>query len=353
MKDSGTLSIRDVIDYGADYDTLFIDRDGTVNRRVPGGRSILTAEEIEFTPGFLANIGRLAEKFRHIILLNTHHHAKGPTPSPKQQEEINEHIRRTAEEHGGRIDAFYTEWVAAADPRPEHDSSMFMPLRARRDIPAISFSRSLMIGDAESDRMLAFNCGMKFMSLSPDAPTQFDTTGIDEEISLLRSEVTTNIEVLNKLLNSNMRIYGIRLASRCCCHALDCGGRIFMLCAPDSGIDDSYLGVAMKRSEFVEGTEVLVGGTETSLSDQISVKAASGDVALLISAKGNTPEMADALDAAVQMGIVTVSITGAKPSNIDLSDVVIKIPSTDINTIQANTRLVLGIIHSFILRHRR
>ena len=63
---------------------------------------------------------------------------------------------------GGRIDAVYTCTELEEDhPMRKPQPGMF--LEARRDFPDIAPERSLMIGDSESDRHFAANCGMSFV----------------------------------------------------------------------------------------------------------------------------------------------------------------------------------------------
>ena len=142
-------------------DTLFLDRDGVINRWLPGDY-VRTWDQFAFLPGIRESLRKWAAKFRHIILVSNQ---RGVGKGRMTQAELEAvHARMLAEisTTGGRIDAIYTcTELAPEHPMRKPQTGMF--LAACRDFPDIDPARSLMLGDSDSDREFAANCGMGFV----------------------------------------------------------------------------------------------------------------------------------------------------------------------------------------------
>ena len=142
-------------------DTLFLDRDGVINRWLPGDY-VRTWEQFSFLPGILECLRAWAGKFRHILLVSNQ---RGVGKGLMTQEALDEvHARMLAEirRAGGRIDGLYVCTALDKDDscrKPR--TGMFE--KARRDFQDISPERCLMVGDSDSDRAFAQNCGMDFI----------------------------------------------------------------------------------------------------------------------------------------------------------------------------------------------
>lgn len=336
------------------YCTLFIDRDGGVIRRLPGDEPVTDIDEVEVKPDFLANAAALSSKYRNIIVLSTLVEHGRRLPDRKTQNRINAHISDAVKAAGGRIDGFYTEWVTKADCKAVSPGPL-LPLLARRDFPTINFSTSLMVGVTTTDRLLAYNCGMKFVQYSEepiddDGNVSFDD--IDEERELIRDGVARYIESLNRLVNSPLRIKGIRLAARCVCHALSCGRNVFISCCVDSGLDVDHLqesfNTANKGHDLPYRLQVVKATEGRSLTETINGECHYGDVIFGIAVNSNDKQMLEGMYAAQERGVITVSITGARPGGMDMSDVVLKVPSTAPEQIQGSFRLILTLIHKLV-----
>ena len=149
-------------------DTLFLDRDGVINRWLPGDY-VRTWDQFAFLPGILECFRKWAARFRHIIVVSNQ---RGVGKGKMTQQELDAvHARMLAEisAAGGRIDAVYTcTELAPEHPMRKPQTGMF--LAACRDFPDIAPERSLMLGDSDYDREFAANCGMPFVLM--------DTAGI-------------------------------------------------------------------------------------------------------------------------------------------------------------------------------
>jgi D-sedoheptulose 7-phosphate isomerase len=86
-------------------------------------------------------------------------------------------------------------------------------------------------------------------------------------------------------------------------------------------------------------------GYDQVFSRQIEGNGVEGDVFIAISTSGNSPSIVKALEAAKAKGIVTVGMTGQKPSKMDpLCDWLLKMPTTDTPRIQEGHALIEHII---------
>ena len=147
----------------ADADTLFLDRDGVVNRWLPGDY-VRTWEMFAFLPGILECLRKWAERFKHIIIVSNQ---RGVGKGKMTQEELDAvHARMLSEIQaaGGRIDAIYT----CTEPDKDHPMRKPQPGMFRaacRDFPDIDPARSLMLGDSDYDGEFAANCGLPFVRM--------------------------------------------------------------------------------------------------------------------------------------------------------------------------------------------
>ena len=142
-------------------DALFLDRDGVINRWLPGDY-VKTWADFSFLPGILECLAAWSRKFRHIILVSNQ---RGVGKGKLTREALDEvHARMTDEirKAGGRIDAIYTcTELEEGHPMRKPQPGMF--LEACRDFPDIKPESSVMLGDSDYDRAFAANCGMDFV----------------------------------------------------------------------------------------------------------------------------------------------------------------------------------------------
>lgn len=130
--------------------TLFLDRDGVINRRLPGDYVKLW-EEFHFLDGVKEAIARLNQYFiRTIIVTNQQGIGKG-LMSETDLEEIHRRMKREIREAGGRIDAIYVCPEIAGARASCRKPNTGMAEQARTDFPEIDFERSVMVGDSLSD----------------------------------------------------------------------------------------------------------------------------------------------------------------------------------------------------------
>ena len=143
------------------FDTLFLDRDGVINRLRPDDY-VKNWEEFEFMPGMLDRLARWSGRFRRILVVTNQRGVGKGIMSLDDLNRIHDRMIEEIERHGGRIDHIYFCTALSPDD-PNRKTQTGMAQQARIDFPDIDFARSLMIGDSESDRQFARNAGMAFL----------------------------------------------------------------------------------------------------------------------------------------------------------------------------------------------
>lgn len=147
----------------ADADTLFLDRDGVVNRLRPNDY-VKCWEEFEWMPGILQALARWAGKFGRIILVTNQRGVGRGLMSNADLAKVHARMMSEILASGGRIDLILVcTAVSDDDPRRKPNPGMFHEACAL--CPDIRPERSIMLGDSPSDAAFAQRCGMAFCHL--------------------------------------------------------------------------------------------------------------------------------------------------------------------------------------------
>lgn len=130
-------------------DAVFLDRDGTINRKAPEGQYVTSWEQFEFLPGAREAIRDLSRAgIRVIVVTNQRGIARGHMT---EADLADIHRRMVAElgQAGAHIDAIYhCPHEDGCDCR-KPGTGMF--LRAGAELRGIEFDRALVIGDGQVD----------------------------------------------------------------------------------------------------------------------------------------------------------------------------------------------------------
>lgn len=145
--------------------TLFLDRDGVINRRIVGGY-VAKKEEFEFLPGVLSAIRCFSERFGKIVVVTNQQGVGKGIMDLTQLELVHEHMSLEITSFGGRIDGIYFSADLATQPNNSRKPNIDMALQAKADFHEIDFSRSIMVGDSKSDMEFGQNAGMKTIFVS-------------------------------------------------------------------------------------------------------------------------------------------------------------------------------------------
>lgn len=139
--------------------TLFLDRDGVINERLPGDY-VAQWPDFEFTPRALEALAFFATHFEHIIVVTNQQGIGKGQMSEAQLAEIHQKMIQEIGAAGGRVDAVYHCPDLSSVPNNCRKPAPAMALKAQADFPGIDFQTSIMVGDSVSDLEFGQNLGM-------------------------------------------------------------------------------------------------------------------------------------------------------------------------------------------------
>jgi histidinol-phosphate phosphatase family protein len=140
--------------------SLFLDRDGVINKRIFGGY-ITDFSEFEFLPEVLNALVNLSNFFSHVFIVTNQQGVGKGIMTMGQLNNIHEYMREEIRESGGRITEIYTATELSSSDLNHRKPNAYMGLKATQDYPNVDLNRSIMVGDTDSDLLFGKNCGMK------------------------------------------------------------------------------------------------------------------------------------------------------------------------------------------------
>ncbi len=139
--------------------TLFLDRDGVINKRIFGGY-VTSIEEFEFLPGVLESIKYFSQIFGKIIIITNQQGVGKGIMTESELDIVHNFLQKTVAKSEGSIDGilYCTDLADSVDNcrKPSRE----MANKAKQTFPEIDFSKSIMVGDSLSDIQFGVNAGM-------------------------------------------------------------------------------------------------------------------------------------------------------------------------------------------------
>lgn len=142
---------------------LFLDRDGVINRLLPGDY-VKKWEEFHFIPGIKEAMALWNKRFKSIVLVTNQRGVGKGLMSDADLSRIHARMMTEIMDAGGRIDLILT-CTALSDEDPRRKPNVGMFLEACKLLPGLKPEDCIMIGDTPSDAAFAANCGMQFILL--------------------------------------------------------------------------------------------------------------------------------------------------------------------------------------------
>jgi D-glycero-D-manno-heptose 1,7-bisphosphate phosphatase len=146
--------------------TVFLDRDGVLNRKMPRGEYVRSWNDWTWLPGSREALAMLREgDYRVVVVSNQAGIARGVL-SLDDLARIHDRMKMEAEEAGGRVDAIYVcphgwdEGCECRKPKPG------MLLDAQKNL-SLDLSRTVFIGDDDRDEMAANAAGCPSLKVTP------------------------------------------------------------------------------------------------------------------------------------------------------------------------------------------
>jgi D-glycero-D-manno-heptose 1,7-bisphosphate phosphatase len=142
------------------FRTVFLDRDGVINRKMPEGQYVTGWEHFELLPGVAEAIAALNRKGLRVLVVTNQRGVALGLYSGAEVQLIHERLQVTLAESGAHVDGFYfcphdKRQCDCRKPGP----GMFA--QAKADFPEITPETSVMVGDSLSDIEFGVNLGLK------------------------------------------------------------------------------------------------------------------------------------------------------------------------------------------------
>lgn len=148
--------------------TLFLDRDGVINRRRVDDY-VKSWDQFEFLPGVTGAMKKFKLIFGRIIIVTNQQGIGKGLMTEQQVLTVHQQMLDAIRHDGGNVDAVFHAPHLHSDRSFMRKPGIGMALKARRMFPEIHFKRSVMAGDSLSDMIFGKRVGMTTVLISPDA----------------------------------------------------------------------------------------------------------------------------------------------------------------------------------------
>lgn len=161
--------------------TLFLDRDGVINRQIIGGY-VTTVEEFEFLPGVLEAFTTLTGQYDYIFLITNQQGVGKGVMSNADLNKIHHFMLESIRQSGGRIDKIYVCPDREEDDSVNRKPNTGMGLQALSDFPDIDLKSAVMVGDSLVDMQFGKNLGVKTVFLTNGKPLNLNVAGMADQV---------------------------------------------------------------------------------------------------------------------------------------------------------------------------
>lgn len=139
--------------------TLFLDRDGVINRCVEAG-FVGNRAAFMFLPGVLPALKTAAGLFRHIFVVTNQPAVGAGLMTEAELTALHAWMCGEIEAAGGRIDRVYSCTALKEARSFDRKPAVGMGLRAQREFPDVTFADAFMAGDTRTDMAFGHRLGM-------------------------------------------------------------------------------------------------------------------------------------------------------------------------------------------------
>jgi histidinol-phosphate phosphatase family protein len=146
------------------FSTVFLDRDGTINRRSVGDW-VSREEDFVLLPGVGETLAAWQQAGLRLIVISNQRGVEIGRLTAADVDHIHAYMASLLLPFGVHLDAVY---YAPTGSGPRAKPAPGMLLDAKRDFPDIDFARSIMIGDALRDCAAGAAAGCATILLAPD-----------------------------------------------------------------------------------------------------------------------------------------------------------------------------------------
>jgi D-glycero-D-manno-heptose 1,7-bisphosphate phosphatase len=151
---------RASVELGSGVNTVFLDRDGVLNEKVPEGQYVSRWEDFRVLGGVAEAVARLNQAGMRVIVVTNQRGVALGLYTAGDVEALHARFAQFLAQHGARVDAFYV------CPHDRGECGCRKPLpglfeQAVADFKEISAAKSVMVGDSLVDMEFGRGLGMK------------------------------------------------------------------------------------------------------------------------------------------------------------------------------------------------
>lgn len=164
--------------------TLFLDRDGVINKENEGDY-IRDLASFELLPGVVEALQIARKHFDYIIVVTNQRGIGRGLMQEVTLHAIHDHMLHLFQQKGVNIDKIY--FAPFLDKKhPYRKPNIGMALHAKEDFPAIDFAHAIMVGNNISDMVFGKTAGMQTVFLhTTQAPQNLPHDWIDHQFPSL------------------------------------------------------------------------------------------------------------------------------------------------------------------------
>jgi D-glycero-D-manno-heptose 1,7-bisphosphate phosphatase len=197
-----SLSTRHGLPNSKPHRTVFLDRDGVINRKMPEGQYVTGWQHFELLPGVPESIVRLNQAGLRVLVVTNQRGIALGLYSVADVEHIHQQLQLRLSSLDAHVDGFYF------CPHDKRECTCRKPLpglfeQAQADFPDIDAGSSLIIGDSLSDIEFGRNIGMYTIFLEGDEyARQHQKPGTQRAVALADNCFATLPDAVESLMQT-------------------------------------------------------------------------------------------------------------------------------------------------------
>ena len=153
--------------------TLFLDRDGVINQRIMGGY-VQSVDQFNFIEGVPESIAKFSSLFSSIFVITNQQGIGKRIMTERNLLDIHSYMIVELKKRNGIISKCYYAPELKSDQNSTRKPGTKMGLQAQKEHPEIDFSKSIMVGDTDSDILFGKNLGMKTVRIKTEEPINIE-----------------------------------------------------------------------------------------------------------------------------------------------------------------------------------
>jgi D-glycero-D-manno-heptose 1,7-bisphosphate phosphatase len=180
--------------------TVFLDRDGVINRKMPEGQYVTGWQHFHLLPGVSEAIAKLNQAGLRVIVVTNQRGISLGLYIAQDVDAIHAQLQISLAKSGAHIDNFYF------CPHDKRECNCRKPLpglfeQAQADFPEIEAATSLIVGDSLSDIEFGKNLGMRTVFIQGDSHArQHQKPGAQKAAELADQTADSLVDAINLLL---------------------------------------------------------------------------------------------------------------------------------------------------------